>query len=1180
MKPLEKSTIREIKNSLGRYLAIFAIVALGVVMFAGLRICKKAMLSTANSYLEENEFYDYRLLSTIGFERDDITAIKEAEGVVDVESAVAFDVIRLMPDGSEKVVAAHSITESINKLVVTEGRLPQNDNECVIDSFYESSDLIGTEFVISDGNSTDTLEHFKYKTYTIVGTVQSPYYLNFERGSSSIGNGAVGTFVYMPREAFVSEYDTEIFVRMDSDAVIYSDEYKDYIKAHEDDITFRIERAVTERFDRLVAEGEAEIEDAKAELDEKVSEAESELSKAYEELLEGERKLEEAKAELSDARQEIEDGEKKLSDGELEIIDAEQEIASYEAELEKGEKEIAEAKQKIAENETKIEDGEKKLSEAQTELTINEAVLTDGEKKLDESYAEILKKAEELKESKETLNKNKEELTKGIDTLEGTIAILNIQISSYTGVPDTSSPLYPTYATLVATREKCVNDLNDCKENLVSVDEALNKIEEGEQTLANACMEIAEKRSEIEEGRQKLNQGKIEFENKKQELIEGRKELEEGKVELLKAQKELEEGKAELLKAQKELEEGKQELVEAGEKLEKGKKEYQDALIEFDDAKKKLADGYDEYEDGKKTLQEEIADAKTEIADAEEKLSDLKKPEVYVLGRNTNNGYVCFENDSNIVNEIAAVFPIFFFAVAVLVCMTTMTRMIEDQRTQIGILKALGYKETQIMGKYLFYSASAAISGAVVGFFLGTIVFPKVIWVAYGMMYGFARIKYVFDPALALISIFAAIICSFGATYISCASQLLSVPASLIRPKAPKSGKRIFLERVGFIWKRLKFLQKVSIRNVFRYRKRFIMMVLGISGCTALLVTAMGLNDSIKNVVTDQYDEISIYDVSITLSEAIDGKERSEFEDKLSGYLESYVFLYVQSRDILADNGSKTAYVVVPEDKESLSTKYLLYDSDTGKPLDYPGINEAVITGKMADKLGVSVGDSIIIQNSDMQRIEVIVSGICKNYVYSYVFITKETYENQMGVIPEYKTIYADFFEGADEHEAAARISDMDEVASCTVSADFKERFTKMMNSLNYIIIMVVICAAALAFIVLYNLTNINITERIREIATIKVLGFYPGETASYVFRENMILTTFGVLLGLFLGKYLHLFVMNCIDIDVVSFGMDISLFSYVLSVALTYLFACLVNNVMRIKLRKINMAESLKSIE
>lgn len=402
----------------------------------------------------------------------------------------------------------------------------------------------------------------------------------------------------------------------------------------------------------------------------------------------------------------------------------------------------------------------------------------------------------------------------------------------------------------------------------------------------------------------------------------------------------------------------------------------------------------------------------------------------------------------------------------------------------------------------------------------------------------------------------------------------------LIRPKAPKSGKRILLEKVGFIWKNLSFLRKVSIRNVFRYKKRFVMMIMGIGGCSALVVTALGLKDSFSDIVSAQFREIAVYDMSVTLGEPADDKMIDKLADEFEKYFDSYAFLNSSTMELESDNANKSANIIIPENADEITEQYHFLDSKNKAALPYPKEGEIILTKRLAKVLGVKKGDIITITDDDFHTMTVTVSGICKNYVFNYAFIAKETYMDAVGHEPEYRTVYASLKDGMGPHQTAADMLALDDISSAYVNADTQEQFNNMISSINYVVIMVIVLAAALAFVVLYNLTNINITERIREIATIKVLGFYSGETAAYVFRENFILTGIGAVLGLGLGKLLHVFIMDCINVEAVSFDSYITPLSYLLSVILTFVFAVIVNFFMLFKLKKINMAESLKSVE
>ncbi|MBO4323986.1 MAG: ABC transporter permease [Lachnospiraceae bacterium] len=550
----------------------------------------------------------------------------------------------------------------------------------------------------------------------------------------------------------------------------------------------------------------------------------------------------------------------------------------------------------------------------------------------------------------------------------------------------------------------------------------------------------------------------------------------------------------------------------------------------------------------------------------------------YLLDRTSNVGYVCFENDANIVKGIARVFPVFFILVAVLVVMTTMSRMVEEQRTQMGVLKALGYSASQIAMKYVIYSGTAAVAGCLIGFFSGCYIFPTVIWKVYAIMYGFTDdLVYVFDPTLFAITLTVSILCSVGVTLWGIARELRAVPAELIRPRAPKNGKRIFFERITFLWKRLPFLHKVSLRNVVRYRRRFLMMVIGIAGCTALLITGHGIRDSIVTVPKAQYEEIEHYDYLVRLAP---GKSRVGFEQETDGrILSEMTFVCYNTITLQSGSKTKTANLVVPMNEQECA-RFVTLATESGKNIAFPGDGECVLSGKMAGQLGVGKGDTLRCRKDDGKEFTVRVSGVFRNYVGDLIYMNAETYTEGTGTKPVFDCCFARAKEGTDVYETGGKLLAADSVMTVNVNREFRDRIEKMLSSLDYIVILVIVCAAALAFIVLYNLTNINITERLREIATIKVLGFYGTETAMYVFRENMLLTAAGAIAGIPLGILLHKFVMSQIQVDMVAFNNHVGTGSFVVSMIYTFVFAVLVDLVMIRRLEKINMAESMKSIE
>lgn len=1029
-----KTTLREIKQSLGRYLAILAIVALGVGFFSGLKVTMDSMVVSADNYLSEAQLFDYRLLSTLGFEEEDVEALAAKDGVRAVEGALSVDIIFINEQGNESVIKAHSLSEKINKVVLTAGRLPESGDECVVDGNLYGESAIGSKVILAESNSEEDLDNFTYREYTITGIVQASYYIQFERGNTSLGNGRVSGFMYLLPEGFRMDYYTEIFVKFDTDYLIYSEEYKSFIEE---------KKAVWESY--CEAQGQRRYDAVLKDANEELADAETELAD----------KKEEAETELLDARKELEEAEEKIADGEAELAD--------------GEEQLADSRKQLADGRKQLSDGEKQIEEAEAELAEREAELVAAGEKVAES--------------------------------EAALEAMRQEYGAYAQVPQIAAQL------AVA-----------------------------EQELLQAKQQVAMGEAALAAAREEIETAKKELADKRRKLAEAEKEIAE---------------------AEEELAEARQELI---------------------DAKEELADGWQEYNDAYEEFETEIAEAEEKLADARAEIDDIKTPDTYVLGRDTNVGYACFENDSSIIDGIANVFPVFFFLVAALVCMTTMNRMVEEQRTQIGVLKALGYSEASIMGKYLFYSGSAALIGSVAGFFVGTIMLPYVIWVVYKIMYRLGSFYYVFDAKLALISLVVAICCTMGTTWFSCRQEFKEVAASLMRPKAPKAGKRVFLERVSLVWKRLNFLQKVSVRNVFRYKKRFFMMIIGISGCTALLVTGFGIKDSIKNIVRKQYEEIHVYDLSISLQEDYRADKEKEAIRVMEEYGITYLPAYETTLDLEVAGQIKSVNLVVIREPENLDG-FISLHTGSGKAIEYPKAGEAVIANQLADNYKVGIGDEIWLYDEDRNAIHVTISGICENFVYNYVYIASETYEEQIGA-PDYKTLYANIPEEADLHQTAAAVMQVENVSTVSVNEDFKERFTSMMGNLDYVVVVIILCAAALAFIVLYNLNNINITERLREIATIKVLGFYQRETAQYVFRENTVLAGIGCAVGLFLGKLLHAFVMQEAKIDMVSFDVHIQWLSYLYSIILTFVFTWIVNRMMTGKLNRINMAESLKSVD
>lgn len=886
----KKHCLREITGSIGRYIAIFAIVALGVGFFSGLKITRKAMITAGDTYISGCNMYDFRLISTLGFTEEDLAAFSEAEGVISAEGGFRTDSVASVGGGKDTVVTVLPAGSKVNIPSLVAGRMPADASECLLDANRYGSEYIGATVVLKDCNGIEATE------LTAVGTANSVLYLNVERGTTTLGDGKVGSFLLVLPEAFTLDYYTEIYLDTDTQGALFSDEYKSGIDSAAGTMSDILSARADIRYSSIVSDAEEQLEAA---------------------------------------------------------------------------------------------------------CTEYEALLEDYNSSYKETY----------------------------DYLDS----VKLGLDSVYGGEDNAPEAYAEY---------------------------------------NAA-------------------------------------------------------------------------------LEKANAEFAEAKAAIDEAAA------------------EIENARTDIG-------AIARPSVYCLGRDSNTGYVCFDSDSSVVDGIARVFPLFFFMVAALVCVTTMARMVEEQRTEIGTLKALGYGNGIIALKYVGYSGSAAVLGCAAGYFVGTALFPRAIWEAYGILYGFSDIAYVFDLSLALVSLFFSLLCSAGATWAACRATLTELPASLMRPRAPKPGKRVLLEHIGFIWNRLGFFGKVSARNILRYKKRLLMMVLGISGCTALVLTGFGIRDSISNIAEDQYEGIMHYDYIVEFDGPVSYDMQHAFVSGASELLADTVFVRTSSAEAAASSGVVSVNVVATDDS---SVTDLITFASGDKTVPYPFAGGVIINTKLASRCGVSVGDEITLRSGDSEC-SFAVTGIFDNYVYDYVFMNMSSCVELYGDETGCSTAFATAVDSADIHSAAAALINDHGASSVTVIQDLCDRVANMMKSLNYIVWLVIFCAAALALVVIFNLSNINITEREREIATIKVLGFNSAETGAYVFRENIVLTLTGAAVGLPLGIILHRFVMSNINIDMVSFNVRILPVSFLYAFLITVSLDIFADLLMRRKLASIDMAESLKSVE
>ncbi len=1234
-KALNKTILRDIRGSFGRFFAIFAIIALGVGFFSGVKITTPVLVNTIDNLYKDKSLFDYKLVSTLGWEEKDVEKVRQRKDVEYAEGAFQYDIICLDKDDKDLVFKAYSLTDNVNGLMLREGRLPSAPNEVLIDNNNRSGFKLGDTLRLSSANEESALEHFTNDSFTVVGFADSVLYINFERGSTSLGNGIVNGFIYLTKDAFDEDIYTEIYVKLNSNSVLFSDDYTDEMDDLRPEWEDEVDEAALDRYDRIYDEASEEIADARETLAEEKADAEKELRDAKKELDDGKKELDDAAKEIADGEKELDDAAIQLGDARNTLINSGSQLDDAKWTLDNSKLELDSAKATLDSSSVELTNSKKTLDTSKLELDRSKAVLDASKKQLDESKAALDAAKEELdsneallSSTKATLDASKAQLDASKAELDTSKAALDAAAAQ---ISEQEEALTAAEAELAAAEEAGLLDAEtlaakkaELAAGRTALDAAKSQYDtglaawtEGSTQYEAGLAQWTEGNTQYEAGLAQWNEGKSQYDTGLAQWTEGNAQYEAGLAQWNQGKQLYDIGLAQWNQGKLQYDNGLAQWAEGYAQYEDGLAQYEQGLAkynsgwasyysglndynegvkeleegkaEYEDGLKEYEDGLKEYEDGVKEFNETIADAEKEIDDAEEELKDLDKPETYLLERNTNIAYSCFESDSTIVEQVARVFPIFFVLVAALVCMTTMTRMVEEQRGQIGTLKALGYDNRDILKKFTVYSGTAALLGCISGYALCIFLFPYIIWVAYQMMYINIPLIYIFDWKLATVSLVVSLACSVGTTYISCRYELSETAASLMRPKAPKPGKRVFLEHIPFIWNRMKFLHKVSIRNIFRYKRRFFMMIVGISGCTALLLTAFGIKDSVAGFAEAQYGSIQIADVELTFKNGNGDTAPQEIIDILNTDSAEYMPIHSAAWDLIYKDDVKNVNLIAPglssdanrniytdnagKYTDNLDAFFKLNDME-GNHLSVPSSGEALISISISRRYGIKKGDSITLRDEDMNEIHAVVTGVFVNHVYNYVIVSPDDLKNDIN------GAYINYPEGADIHRMQSHLSDCDDTVYVTIFEDFKERMAKMMSSLDYVVLVIILSAAGLAFVVLYNLTNINITERLREIATIKVLGFYPNETAQYVFRENVLLSFIGMLVGLGLGILLHKFVMAQIIVDMVYFNETIKFPSYIYSMILTFVFTFLVNLVMRRKLEKINMAESLKSVE
>lgn len=1195
-KALKKDFYMEIRKSMGRFLSIFFIVAIGCAFFAGIRSSEPDMRYSGDAYFDRKNLMDLQVISTMGLTDEDVEAIEKLDGIEKAEAGYSVDA--LCTEGDNQIVMhVMSLLPSMNQVQVENGRLPEKSDECVVDAdFLSKSTLkIGDRVTLSSGTDKPVTDSLKEDTFTIVGSVSSPCYIGFQRGSTTIGSGNISAFLCVPEESFCMEVYTEIYAQVKGAEKLtaFTDQYDQRIDSVMKEVEAIKEEREKARYDEIVteaseklADAEKEITDAEAELEQGKAEAQEKLTAAREKLENAQKELEQAKKELASSQAKIASSKEELEQAQKELNESSGKIAAGEKEL--NEKSIAlatlkEQKDTLQGQLAALEQQKEELSGQKTTLEAQKRTLQEGQKNLLDTQAVLQQQISRLKAEKEDLNAEGIRLSEEKETLQKEYEELKSQYEA-SGDTEILKQVEAKKAQLDEVNAKIAENSAKIEQNktlLETVESQMDPLEEklvqmknGLEQTETALEKISAGLSEIEAGQEQMQTGLTQMESY----------ISSGEFQLQAAREQLESGKNQILSGQRQIEDARKRIADGEEQIQAGIKQIQDGETG-------LADGWIEYQDGERQANAEIADGEAQIADAKVQLADAKKeieqiekPTWYIYDRSHLPEYSGYGDNADRMKAIGEVFPLIFFLVAALISLTTMTRMVEEERTLIGTLKALGYSKKSIAAKYLGYAVLATLTGGIFGVMIGEKILPYIIITAYKIMYRhLPDVEIPYNLYYGVLACVAALLCTVAATIFSCMKELKEQAAELMRPPAPKQGKRVFLEYIPFLWKRLNFTWKSTVRNLMRYKKRFFMTIFGIGGCMGLMLVGFGLKDSISSIVPLQYEDIQLYDGNVILQSDVTMQEKQEVYEALekNSQVVATAEDLLQKITIEHDGVSKEVYLNVPENVEKFSDFVVLQDRTTKEKYQLTD-KGAVLTEKMAKELGVSAGDTVTIKEENEKERTVKISQICENYMSHYLYMTPAVYKAAYGKEPEYNSIYYRT-EGRTTKEAESvgeAALKLDGALSVSYTTELRQQVDDMLQSLDIVIVVLIISAGMLAFVVLYNLNNINITERKRELATLKVLGFYDKEVTEYVYRENILLTLIGSVFGMLLGKILHRFIIVTVEIDSVMFGRNINTISFVYAFLLTVVFSLFVNGVMYFKLKKINMVESLKSVE
>lgn len=1128
MRAFLKDFFREFVRNKGRFISVFFIVLLGAAFFSGIRSNKNAMISSAEKYYNDSKMMDIKIQGTLGLTDDDIKDVSKVEGIDKAVGNYSVNVLSKV-ESSEQVVRMIGLNSNMNKPNIIEGRLPENQQECIVDYKYlrYSGLEVGDYLKVYSGTKKDIMDTLEYDRFKIVGVCTLPYYMDIYRGHASIGDGGIDSFALVQKDVFKSDVYTELNARIKDSSKLgtYNNKYKKVAKEYINKLDVVGKDASQRRYNTIYNEANDKIEEA-------------------------ENKIKDAEKKLSDARDEITDGEKELKDAKKVIKDKEKDLKKAKDILKSKEKELSAGKKILASKEKELSSGKKLLSQKEKELkdakklvAKKEKELNVGKKTLENKIKEFDKAKKELSEKEEQFNSNKQELEEKKIQFE--------QMKPYM-------------------------DEETIKTVLEQIEQGEEQLKEGEEKLNLAKKQIEEADKEIEKAKKTITSGDNELKKAKKKIVSGEKALAKGK-------KEVKTGEKQIKKAKKKIEVGDREIKKAKTKISDGERQIKKGKEKLNDSEEKLEKAKEKLAKEEKKANKEIKKAKKKVQDGKNEIKKLKIPEWYVTTREDIYSCKNYELDANRVDSLGEVFPILFFLVAALVSLTAMTRMVEEQRQQIGILEALGYSNFTIGLRYLSFALIPTITGSIVGVLIGEKIFPYVIINTYRMLYqglGTVILPYNFEQGV--LAVLLCTLCTGIATFIACNKAVRTRPSDLMRPKSPKLGKRVLLERLP-IWKHLSFSYKSTFRNLFRYKKRLCMTVLGVGGCMGLLIVALGLHDSIAVIAKNQFTKLTKYEVTVYINNEESKENISDAYNTIKDFdnVDGIMPAYYNNIKVVSKDSKKTVLLTVPNTTKQFEKYISFNDYKTEEVYKFPQ-KGAVISEKTAEELKVSVGDEVELQIDGEENVKVKIKHIIENYIDHYIYISREQYKelyNKDINVNEY-LVNIDNNNSYIEKKFGETMVEKEAVAGLWFMSDTVEHVDDMMKSLNMVVYVLLISAGLLAFVVLYNLNNINIAERKRELATLKVLGFYDNEVSAYVYRENVLLTALGIIAGLFIGTYLHHFIINSISMDGVMFGLKISNLSYIIGAIITIIFTYLVNFIMKASLNKIDMIESLKSVE